>query len=100
MASVLEKVEILQSVGAEGLADQALTKVIQVEIDRLKQEQQRLKIELVKFESTYQMTSEACQQKFEEGELGDAVEFFEWTSVYSIYQRNEHMLRLLEEKLA
>ena len=100
MASVLEKVEILQSVGAEGLADQALTKVIQVEIDRLKQEQQRLKTELTKFESTYQMTSEACQQKFEEGELGDAVEFFEWTSIYSIYQRNEHMLRLLEEKLA
>lgn len=100
MASVLEKVEILQSVGAEGLADQALTKVIQVEIDRLKREQQRLKTDLVKFESTYQMTSEACQQKFEEGELGDAVEFFEWTSVYSIYQRNEHMLRLLEEKLA
>jgi hypothetical protein len=100
MASVLEKVEILQSVGAEGLADQALTKVIQVEIDRLKQAQQRLKTDLTKFESTYQMTSEACQQKFEDGELGDAVEFFEWTSVYSIYQRNEHMLRLLEEKLA
>jgi hypothetical protein len=100
MASVLEKVEILQSVGAEVLADQALTKIIQIEMDRLKQEQQRLKTELTKFESTYQMTSGACQQKFEAGELGDAVDFFEWTSVYSIYQRNEHMLRLLEEKLA
>jgi hypothetical protein len=39
VASVLEKIEILQSVGAEALADQALTKVIQVETDRLKQEQ-------------------------------------------------------------
>jgi hypothetical protein len=100
MASVLEKIEILQSVGAEGLADQALTKIIQIEIDRLNQEQQRLKTELTKFESTYQMTSEACQQKFEAGELGDAVEFFEWTSVYSIYQHNEHMLCLLKEKLS
>jgi hypothetical protein len=100
MASVLEKVEILKSVGAEELADQALTKVIQIETDRLKQEQQRLKTELTKFESIYQMTSEACQQKFEAGELGDAVEFFEWTSIYNIYQRNEHTLRLLEEKLA
>jgi hypothetical protein len=71
-----------------------------IDIDRLQQEQQRLKTELVKFERTYQMTSEACQQKFEAGELGDAVEFFEWTSIYSIYQRNEHILRLLEEKLA
>ncbi len=100
MASVLEKVEILQSVGAEQLADQALTKVIQAETDRLKQEQQRLKTDLTKFENTYQMTSEACQQKFDEGELGDTVEFFEWTSIYSIYQRNEQTLRLLEEKLA
>ena len=74
MASVLEKVEIIQSVGAEGLANQALTKVIQVERDRLKQEQQRLQADLTKFESTYQMTSEVCQQKFKERELGDAVE--------------------------
>ena len=37
--------------------------------------------------------------KFDAGELGDAVEFFEWTSLYSIYQQNEHSLRLLEEKL-
>jgi uncharacterized damage-inducible protein DinB len=100
MASVLEKVEILQSVGAEGLADQALTKIMQLEIDRLQQEQQRLQAELATFERAYQMTSEACQQKFEAGELGDAVEFFEWTSMYSIYQRNAHTLRLLEEKLA
>lgn len=70
MASVLEKIEILQSVGAEGLADQALTKIIQIEIDRLKQKQQRLKAELTTFENTYQMTSEVCQQKFEEGTLG------------------------------
>ena len=100
MASVLEKVDLLQSVGAEGLADQALTKIMQLEIDRLQQEQQRLQAELGTFERTYQMTSEACQQKFEAGELGDAVEFFEWTSMYSIYQRNAHTLRLLEEKLA
>jgi hypothetical protein len=45
------------------------------------------------------MTSEECQRKFDVGELGDAVEFFEWTSLYAIYQQNEHSLRLLEEKL-
>ena len=99
MASVREKVELLTSVGAEGLANQALTKVMQIEIDRLKQEQRRLKSELESFERHYQMTSEVCQQKFEVGELGDAVEFFEWTSVYTIYQRNEKTLHLLEEKL-
>ena len=99
MASVMAKIEVLKAVGAEELVDQALAKVLQFEIERLQQEQQRLKAELAHFEQSYQMTSEECQRKFEAGELGDAVEFFEWTSLYSIYQQNEHSLRLLEEKL-
>lgn len=99
MASVMAKIEALQAVGAEELVDQALAKVLQFEIERLQQEQRRLKAELVHFEQSYQMTSEACQRKFETGELGDAVEFFEWTSLYAIYQHNEHSLHLLEEKL-
>ena len=99
MASVMAKIEVLQAVGAEELVDQALAKVMQFEIDRLQQEQRRLQTELARFENSYQMTSEECQQKFDAGKLGDAVEFFEWTSLYSIYQQNEHSLRLLEEKL-
>jgi len=99
MASVMAKIEALQAVGAEELVDQALAKVMQFTIDRLQQEQRRLKAELVSFEHNYQMTSEECQRKFDAGELGDAVEFFEWTSLYGIYQQNQHSLRLLEEKL-
>ena len=99
MASVMAKIEALQAVGAEKLVDQALAKVIQFEIERLQQEQRRLKAELAHFEKRYQMTSEEYQQKFDAGELGDAVEFFEWTSLSGIYQQNEHLLHLLEEKL-
>ena len=99
MTSVMAKIEALQAVGAEELADQALAKVMQFEIDRLRQEQRRLQAELVRFEQSYQMTSEECQRKFDAGELGDAVEFFEWTSLYGIYQQNKHSLHLLEEKL-
>jgi hypothetical protein len=98
MTSVLEKVELLKSVGAEELADQVLLKVIQLETDRLQQEQQRLQEELKRFESQYRMSSEICQKRFEMGELGDAVDFFEWTSVYDIYQRNAQTLRRLEEQ--
>ena len=73
MASVMAKIEALQAVGAEELVDQALAKVMQFAIDRLQQEQRRLKAELVSFEQSYQMTSEECQRKFDAGELGDAV---------------------------
>ena len=99
MSSVMDKIEALKSVGAEHLADQTLAKVIQSEIDRLEQTQKRLKSKLEQFEKEHQMTSEQCQQKFESGELGDAVEFFEWTCIYEIYLRNDQVSRLLEEKL-
>ena len=99
MASVMDKIAALKAVGAEELLNQTLAKLIQAEIDRLRQEQRRLQAELTSFENTHQMTSEECQRQFESGALGDAVEFFEWTSLYSIYQRNEQTLRLLEEKL-
>jgi len=99
MTSVQEKIEALKAVGAEELVNQTLAKVMQIEIDRVKQQQHRLRATLEGWEKRYQMTSEECQQKFESGELGDAVEFFEWTSLYTIYQRNKQTLRLLEEKL-
>jgi hypothetical protein len=98
MASVMDKIEALKSVGAEDLVNQTLAKLIELEINRLRQAQQRLKTELESFEKAYHMTSEECYRKFESGELGDAVEFFEWTSLYEIYQDNEQALRLLEEK--
>jgi len=98
MTSVMDKIEALKSVGAEDLVNQTLAKLIELEINRLRQAQQRLKTELESFEKAYHMTSEECYRKFESGELGDAVEFFEWTSLYEIYQDNEQALRLLEEK--
>jgi hypothetical protein len=74
---MMAKIEALQAVGAGELADQALAKVMQFEIDRLQHEQRRLQAELAHFEQSYQMTSEECQRKFDAGELGDAVEFFD-----------------------
>src|SRR5262245_45778300 len=100
MASVMAKIEALQAVGAEALADQALAKVMQFEIDRFQHDQRRLQADLAHLKQSYQMPSEECNRKFNAGELGDDVEFFEWTSLYGIYQQNEHSLRLLEEKLA
>jgi hypothetical protein len=49
MASVMAKIEALQAVGAEEIADQALTKVMQFEIDRLQHVQRRLQAEFSQF---------------------------------------------------
>jgi hypothetical protein len=95
----MDKIEALKSVGAEQLIDLTRAKIIQSEVDRLQQHQARLRPELERFEREYQMSSEESRRKFEAGELGDAVEFLEWASLYEIYLRDDESLRLLKEKL-
>jgi hypothetical protein len=59
MASVLEKIELLQAVGAGKLADQVLTNIMQGERERLQQAQQRLPTELAQCKRTSQVSSQA-----------------------------------------
>jgi len=47
-------------------------------------ELQSLEERLKKFENTYQMSSDQFYQKFQAGELGDSIDFFEWNTYYEI----------------
>jgi len=37
------------------------------------------------FEDQYEMNSAEMNEKFESGELGDAMDFFEWSGLYEVY---------------
>ena len=56
----------------------------------------RLKKELSRFESTYQMSSEDFFDRFEKGELGDKEDYFEWSAMYQMYERSVDRLNILE----
>jgi hypothetical protein len=99
VSSVIEKLDVLRRVGAEELVDQALTKLIQMEIERTSSEQERLKRILSDFERRYGISSEEAYRKFESGELGDNADLFEWTGIYEIYRTNENHLKMLKGKL-
>ncbi|WP_421659422.1 hypothetical protein [Leptothermofonsia sp. ETS-13] len=43
-----------------------------------------LKSRLKQFEETYQMPSEHFHQRFQAGELGDDIDFFEWDAYYEM----------------
>lgn len=47
--------------------------------------------ELAEFEEQYGMASDVMNEKFESGELGDAMDFFEWSGLYtlSLYLRRK-----------
>ena len=43
-----------------------------------------LKHRLKEFEAKYQMPSEHFHQRFQAGELGDSIDFFEWNTYYEM----------------
>lgn len=43
-----------------------------------------LKSRLKQFEEAYQMPSEHFHQRFQAGELGDNIDFFEWNAYYEM----------------
>ena len=93
------KINVLKQIGVEALVEQTLTKIIQSELYQLMQTQENLRLELAQFEQRYRMSSEECWNRFEAGELGDDVDYFEWTGLLEIYRLNEATLQRLKASL-
>lgn len=48
------------------------------------------------FEAQYQMSSENFYQRFRAGELGDTIDFFEWSVFYEMWSAAQNQLETLE----
>ncbi|HLP45416.1 MAG TPA: hypothetical protein VK186_22480 [Candidatus Deferrimicrobium sp.] len=77
-----KKINILFSMGAGGIVENTLNKLIHYQLAKYKENFNQIKHELEKFETLYKMTSSRFYEKFEAGELGDSEDFFEWSSLY------------------
>jgi hypothetical protein len=62
---------------------------------RLKRYEQDLR----EFEKHYDVESATFYRRFEAGELGDAMDFFEWAGLYELYQDIIEKIRRLEPAL-
>ena len=45
-----------------------------------------LEMRIKAFEQHYQMQSEDFYRRFQQGQLDDSADFFEWSAVYTMYQ--------------
>ncbi len=71
----------------DGLIDKTLSKLIQYKTNEMERELQELEYSMKKFESKYNIDSEAFYKKFGEGELGDEMDFFEWHALCDMHAR-------------
>ncbi len=102
MSTVLEKVKRLeQYVSADENAidqvvEQTLDKLFERETSRLENVKTRLETRIVAFEQIYKMPTHEFYPRFEQGELGDAMDFFEWSATFEMLQNLEQRMTLLD----
>jgi hypothetical protein len=102
MSTVLSKVKRLEEYMASTNAS-SLDKVLELTIDklldretsRLISQEARLEQQLADFERRYSLSSEEFYEKFERGELGDAMDFVEWSATYEMATKLRRQLSIL-----
>ena len=83
----LQKLEVLKGTYSdEADLDRVLGKLLDVALSQHRLRLERYERDLREFESRYAMESAAFYRRFEAGELGDAMDFFEWAGLYELRQ--------------
>lgn len=95
--SAIQKLEILKDTYSDKAElDLILAKLLDASLSQLRLRLERYKRDLRDFEQRYDMESAVFYRRFEAGELGDAMDFFEWAGLYELEQDVLKKIQLLE----
>lgn len=72
--------------------DHAVVKLIALEIEHARVELQRLEARLLAYEQRYSMSSDEFYRRFRTGELGDDMDFVEWSVFWDMAQATRRRL--------
>jgi len=102
MLNTLEKLKRLEayvaadSVIADSVLDKTLTKFLAREQMRMQQLTQRLQRELKQFEQTYHLLSQEFYTRYNQGKMGDEMDFIEWAATLEMLTNAEKRMALLD----
>jgi len=103
--TILEKVRKLEQYitidngTADPVLDLAIDKILAREIERLEQLRDGLSTQLSEFERTYNMDSHTQYQRYEQGELGDAMDFMEWAATTEMVENVNRRLQFITNEV-
>ena len=83
----------------EAELDLILGKLLDVSLSQHRLRLERYERDLREFEERYGMESATFYRRFEAGELGDEMDFFEWAGLYELWQDIIAKIRRLEPVL-
>jgi len=102
MMTTLEKVRRLEQYIAvdnsavDPVLDMTIDKLLAREIERMRELKARLADQLAEFEERYALKSADFYARYENGEMGDATDFVEWSATVEMLANAERRLALLE----
>lgn len=76
--------------------DNVLDKLLDRERQNLIKQRDELRVELKQFEQQYGTTSSDFYAQFERGEMGDDLDFVDWSGAWRVYQTVQDSLAILE----
>ena len=83
----LSKLELLKETYTDqSELDQILGKLLDISLSQHRLRLKRYEQDMREFEQRYDMNSENFYHRFAAGELGDEIEFFEWSGLYELRQ--------------
>jgi len=93
----LHKLEVLKNTYSdEAELDRILGKLLDVALSHHRLRLERYEHDLREFENRFDMESATFYRRFEAGELGDAMDFFEWAGLYELWQALRERIHRLE----
>ncbi len=99
----LDRLEYLENLYRQGyqseVVDLTLEKILLLEKTTAEQELTDLQQRLQAFETQYKLSSADFYQQFQAGELGDDMDFVEWSIFYEMRDSVQKRLETLQDKL-
>ena len=102
MLTILEKVRRLEQYVAtdssvvDPVLDMTIDKLLARETERMHKLQARLTNQLAEFEKQYGLESRDFYARYEAGEMGDVMDFVEWSATVEMLTNAEKRIGLLE----
>jgi hypothetical protein len=99
-SKILNQLKILKALYSQGnqneLIERYLDEIITHEINIAQQQIAEIETDLKQFEYQYQMSSKDFYRRFKRGELGDDIDFVEWSAFYQMWCSAQKRLKLIQ----
>lgn len=87
LSQVKDLEKFIQKHGEDSFISQTISKMLSFKIRKYAKDIKRLDEELKGFEIIHKMKSAAFFKAFQEGKIGDDLDFIEWSSIYKMQKQ-------------